>query len=238
MNILVTGGASGLGLTITKTLAKKIPGAFIYFTYFSSEETKALLEAEFSNVKGMKCNFREQADIAALQDFIKTGEIEILINNALTGLEKQYFHKLTAEDLTSAFKNDVLSVLLITGSFIQSARKRKSGKIITILTAALEQMPPIGWSIYTANKNYLLSMHRSWVAENRSFNITSNCVSPDFMATPLHKDVDERVIENIVDKHPLKKILTPEETAEVVLFLCGASVQLNGQNIILNAGQA
>ena len=57
------------------------------------------------------------------------------------------------------------------------------------------------------------------------------------MLTPLHTETDERLIENMIAQHPLKKLLTTDEVAQTVLYICNASQQLNGQNIILNAGQ-
>ena len=69
------------------------------------------------------------------------------------------------------------------------------------------------------------------------FNIVSNCISPDFMATSLNADEDDRIVESMIAKHPLKKLLTVDEVAEMVLFLCASSQQLNGQNITLNAAQ-
>ena len=78
-------------------------------------------------------------------------------------------------------------------------------------------------------------MHRSWALENAAFNITSNCISPGFMATALNKDTDERIVEDMIAKHPLKKLLTTGEVAAVVLFLMDASGQVNGNNIIINS---
>jgi len=237
MNFLITGGASGLGLAITKLLATRHPADKIYFTFFSSEENKIQLETEHLNAHGIQCDFLKQPDINGLVDFIQKNDIDILINNAVTGLTKNYAHKLEPAVILESFKSDVLSTIQITNSFISSARKKKSGKIITILSAALEGLPPTGWSVYTANKNYLLSMHKSWAAENKNFGITSNCVSPGFMATPLNNSEDERVVENMISQHPLKKLLTVEEVADTVLYLCGSSQQLNAQNIVINAAQ-
>jgi NAD(P)-dependent dehydrogenase (short-subunit alcohol dehydrogenase family) len=237
MNFLITGGASGLGYAITTAVAAQYPGSIVYFTFCSSVAGKEQLEKEFSNTKGIKCDFFKATDIDQLIEFIKTNPVEVLVNNAVTGIKKQYAHKLNAADVIDAFRADVLPVVQITGAFIHSARQRKSGKIITILSAAIAHIPPTGWSVYVANKNYLLSMHKSWAAENKQFNISSNCISPDFMLTPLNGDEDERIVETMIAKHPLKKLLTVEEVAKTVIFLCDASAQLNGQDIILNAAQ-
>lgn len=237
MNFLITGGASGLGNTITRVIATAFPNANVYFTYYASEQKAKELMSISDKVKGIQCDFTSNNDVAAICKLISDTDIDVLVNNALTGLQKNYFHKTPMSALTAGFTTDILPVLQITQAFLLQARKKKFGKIITILTAGLLNTPPIGWSVYLANKAYLQAMHRSWATENIAFNITSNCVSPDFMLTPLHSETDERVIENMIAQHPLKKLLTTDEVAQTVLYICNASQQLNGQNIILNAGQ-
>lgn len=79
-------------------------------------------------------------------------------------------------------------------------------------------MPPIGSSTYIANKAYLEKLTKVWAIENSKFNITSNSISPSFMQTKLTSEIDERIIEQIISNHPLKKLLTVDEVAETVLF--------------------
>ncbi len=238
MNFLITGGASGLGSFITRSTARKYPDAQIYFTYFSSNAEKESLEKEFENVHGIRCDFNKAEDVESVAALITDQQVDVLVNNALTGISMKHFHKTPEEEIIEAFRKDVLPVLHITKSFLAAARKKKSGKIITVLSAYLDKMPPSGLSVYVANKQYLLSMHRSWASENKIFGITSNCISPEFMLTPLNAEVDERVIEGMIAAHPLKKLLGPADVAEAVLFLYGASVHLNGQNIVINSAQS
>ena len=96
--------------------------------------------------------------------------------------------------------------------------------------------PPIGSSVYVANKAYLEKLTKVWAVENSKFNITSNSVSPSFMETNLTSKFDSRIIEQMIEAHPLRKILTIDEVAETVLFLTSASSQINGVDILLNAG--
>ena len=238
MKILITGGASGLGLAITQQILASYPDAFIYVTYHSSEKNAAALEDSSSQVKAVKCDFTKQAEIDQLTALIAEADLDVLINNALTRLQKNYFHKTGQDEFLHAFQSDILSTLQITSAFLTRARKLKRGKIITILSAAIINVPPIGWSVYCANKAYLLAMHKSWASENAAFNITSKCVSPDFMQTPLNQEVDERIVESMTASHPLKRLLTVEEVAQTVAFLCTASAHLNGQNIVMNAAQS
>jgi NAD(P)-dependent dehydrogenase (short-subunit alcohol dehydrogenase family) len=139
---------------------------------------------------------------------------------------------------SNGFNNNILPVIQITQAAISFFRKKKCGKIITVLSSAIIGKPLLGSSAYTAEKQYLLSLAKSWAIENAAFNITSNCVSPDFMLTAIHKDVDERIIEGIKSASPLKRLLSVEEVSEIVMFLLNATSQMNGVNIPINAGNS
>ena len=237
MKILITGGASGLGRAITEKLAM-LDGAEVFITYNSSAKDASELEGKYKNIKAVKCNFSNSSDVTELTYLIQKEGIDVLVNNAYsTKIDKNYFHKTGVDVFVNGFKQNILSVIQVTQAAINVFRKKKFGKIITVLSATLANKPPMGYSEYTANKAYLLSLSKSWAGENAAFNITSNCVSPAFMQTAITADTDERVVEEMQNNHPLKKLLTISEVADVVAFLCNSSQQINGVNIPVNAAQ-
>lgn len=236
MNILITGGASGLGEAITRALAKD-PANTVYFTFSKSEANAEQIATDFTNTVPIKCDFKDPASVGSLKARISGLDPDVLINNAYSGKPiKTYFHKIPEDDFSSEFYCNVMPTILLAQAAINHFRKKKSGKIITILTSFLLNVPPIGSSVYVANKAYMASLVKSWATENIKFNITSNSVSPSFMQTNFTADVDERIIEQIKEAHPLKKILTVAEVAEAVLFLVQAPLQINGIDMVINAG--
>jgi 3-oxoacyl-[acyl-carrier protein] reductase len=236
MNILITGGASGLGEAITRKLITN-ENDVIYFTFNGSLSKAKALENEFKNAIAIKCDFKDSSELNLLINKFDELKIDILINNAYSGTPiKTHFHKLSKEDLQSEYMNNTLPTILLTQAAIGYFRKNKKGKIITILTSFLLNTPPTGASAYVANKAFLASMVKSWATENAKFNISSNAVSPSFMQTNLSADTDERIIEQLIESHPLKKLLTIQEVAETVLFLTTASPHINGVDIVMNAG--
>lgn len=234
-NIIITGGASGLGKAITRKLAGN-PDHKVLFTFFKGEKPAGDLMKEFSNCIGILCNFQDLKSIDSFIPEMEKFRPDVLINNAIPSLEKKHFHKYKPESFQSGFLHNILPVLKLTQQAITHFRKQKSGKIITILSSALINKPPIGWSQYVAEKNYLLSMSKSWATENSGFNITSNCISPGFMQTDLTSDTDERVIEEMIKSHPLKQLLHPGDVADSVEFLVHSTKHINGTNLIINAG--
>ncbi|SEA99345.1 SDR family NAD(P)-dependent oxidoreductase [Pedobacter hartonius] len=236
MIVLVTGGATGLGEAISRKIAQQ-PSDIVYFTYNSSNANAEIIESDFKNAIGIKCNFKDKQDVAELCNRISGLNIDVLINNAYSGdFLKSHFHKTPVDDFASGFNDNILPTIAITQAAINLFRKKKSGKIITILTAALVNTPPVGSSVYVANKAYIEELTKVWATENARFNITSNTISPAFMLTGFTKDIDERLVEQIQSNHPLKKLLVPEEVIGSVLFLMNSTQQINGINILLNSG--
>ena len=236
MRALVTGGASGLGEAITRALAA-LPGASVRFTYHHSAEAAARLEAELPDAKGIRCDFTSESDQAALAEAIKALDLDVLVHNAITGLQAKHFHKRPGADFLTGFQDNVMPVIRLTQAALAGFRAKRSGRIITILTSYLINRPPIGMSEYVAAKAYLHSLAKSWAVENAALGITSNCVSPSFMETRLARETDSRVLETLAERHPLKRLLSPGETAGTIAFLAGpASAHINGVNIAINAG--
>jgi len=235
MNILITGGSSGLGAAITSLCCRVFADAHVFFSYHSSQRAAEEIEIEYANAKKVNCNFKNEESITSLCVFIQDHNIDILINNAFTGLQQQYFHKSPSESFSQSFNENVVPVLKITQAFIIAARKRKSGKIITVLSSFVDNTPPLGLSSYIAEKNYLLAMHKSWAVENAQFKITSNCISPGFMLTTLNAATDERILETMITHHPLKALLEPAIVAETIITLIKSNAYLNGQNIFINS---
>ena len=236
MNILVTGGSKGLGSAIVKQLSANVEN-HVYFTYYKSLDQANQITKNHKNTSAIYCDFNDADSVKELILLLEKFDIDVLINNATVSYEKNHFHKLNPDVFQDSFKVNILNTVTITQELIKLFRKKKRGKIITILSSATINKPPAGWSEYVASKNYLLSLSRSWATENIRHNISSNCVSPSFMLTDYNSNVDERVIEDIVKTHPLKKLLTVEEVALTIEFLTSCSPHINGVNIVMNAGQ-
>ena len=237
MNILITGGSSGLGKAIVCALSNS-PGNKVFFTYNRHGDEARAIAQEKHNAIAVKCDFANAYEICELEKAIPTFDLDVLINNAYVGTPQgTYFHKTNPESFLKSFENNIIPIIRITQSAILGFRTKKFGKIINILTASLVNVPPMGYSVYASNKAYIMQLSKSWSYEYGKYNISSNCISPDFMLTNLSASVDERIIEQMQASHPLKKLLTPAEVADTVVYLVNASQQVNGAHIVINAAQ-
>lgn len=236
MNILITGGASGLGESITRKLLTD-PNNRVYFTYNQSADSAKKIESEFANATAISCDFKSEKDVALLEERIAELDLDVLINNAYTGsFIKTYFHKIPPADFLTEFKQNVMPTVILTQAAIHSFRKKKNGKIITILTSALTGTAPIGTAVYIANKAYLSKLSKIWALENAKYQITSVTVSPSFMLTDFTRDLDDRIVEQIRDSSPHNKLLTTGEVAETVSYLTHTSDPVNGIDMAFNTG--
>jgi 3-oxoacyl-[acyl-carrier protein] reductase len=233
VNVLLTGGASGLGASITQLLATR-RDTFIYITYSRSEDAARKFEHIYPNVKATHCDFANVNSVQVLVSLISSWNIDILINNAAGPLKLEHFHKADLNDFRQSFLRDVLPTLQITQEALRGFRKKKFGKVITILSSSLASGPPIGWSSYVAGKAYLMAMNKSWAIENAKFNIACNCISPTLMRTGLTSTLDERLVEQVMKNSPGGRLATTQSVAESVLALVTAAQDINGENQILN----
>jgi NAD(P)-dependent dehydrogenase (short-subunit alcohol dehydrogenase family) len=197
----------------------------------------AAMEKQYSNVKAIQADFTDDDSINKLCEQIPEMNIDVLVNDAYVGKpQTTHFHKINNNEFLQSFKDNILPTIRITQKCIEVFRQKKFGKIINVITSYLLNLPPIGFSTYVCNKAYLEELSKVWNKEYTRYNITSNCIAPEFMRTNF-SEVDERIVEQMESSHPLKKLLEPKEVAEVICSLVKASQQVNGVTIPINAAQ-
>ena len=207
------------------------------FTYCRHEDEAQALAGRFANVRAVQVDFSIEASVKSFAEMIATEPVDVLINNAYAGSPQGvHFHKTAPEDYAKAFETNVMPVIRITQACVAGMRKRKFGKIINIITSYVMDVPPTGFSVYTATKAYIRQMSKSWSKELGRFNITSNCILPDYMQTSFGQ-VEDFQLDQMKNAHPLKELLKPEEVAQVAHHLIQSSQQLNGVEIPVNAAQ-
>ena len=236
MNIIITGGSSGLGKALVEACAA-LAEHQVLFTYCRHEDEARVLAGKYANVSAVQVDFTDEASVGQFVQRLADEQVDVLINNAYAGsAQGVHFHKTAPDDFSKAFHDNVMPVIRITQACAQGMRKRKFGKIINIITSYVMDVPPTGFSVYTATKAYIRQLSKSWSKELGRFNITSNCILPDYMQTDFGK-VEDFQLEQMKEVHPLKTLLQPEEVAGIIVRLMEASQQLNGVEIPINAAQ-
>lgn len=236
MNILVTGGTGGVGHATVERLAQDAEN-HVWFTYRSSEDKAREMTDRHANTTAFRCDQTKAEDVERLCKAIAGWNLDALVNNAWTGTpEGVRFSKTDTASLAQSFAWNVMPIMAVTQAATTSFRKKKDGRIVTVLTTALVGVPPLGYGRYGAEKAYVAQMARTWAREYVKMGIVSNCVSPDFMQTAFTADTDSRIVEQMTEGHPLRQLLKPEQVAEVIAGLLHAPKHVNGVNIPINAG--
>ena len=234
MKVLVTGGASGLGLSITKKFLEA--GNQVTFTYSSSKESAYKLTQESGNAVSSYCNFEDSKSVSGFISSVESQSFDLLVNNAWKSSRPTRFAEIDHDLFLENFTTNLIGTIRITKKMLEIFKAKKSGKIITILSAYLEGTPPLGFSEYVASKGYLASLVKSWANENAKFNIASNAVSPSLFLSGMTKDVDQRVLDSIASSSPGGRLVTVEEIANFVISLVDLPNNISGENFLINGG--
>ena len=231
--VILTGGSAGIGKEINLFLLKK--GFEVLFTYRNSEKTAKEITDEFPKAKSYQIDFEKSDQMESFLSEIGVFKPNILINNYYSGtFIDTYFHKTDSVRFVSDFQANVVPTLEITQECIKVFRKEKFGRIINILSSSMNS-PAMGTSVYNANKAYLLQMNKSWALENVKFGITCNSISPSFIPTNFHKNMDERLQENILSGYPLKENLESKDIANLINLCLESGAHFNGNHLFLDA---
>lgn len=239
---LVTGGATGIGLAVTKSLASA--GARVTIASRNVERVTAAA-AELNGVTGRSLDVTDPESIDAVFD--AAGPVDILVNNAGIALAAP-FDKTTPEQWSNVMAVNLTGVYLCTQAALKSMRERDSGRIINIAsTAGLKGYAYI--SAYAASKHGVVGMTRSLALELAATGITANCICPGFVDTDIVAEAvanitsktgrsEKEALAELVKHNPQKRLITPAEVADAVLWLCqNTSCSITGQAIVVAGGE-
>ena len=176
---LVTGGSSGIGYSIAKTLIDA--GARVAIT--GRDEKKLYKAAESLNAVAIRADVANEADVQRTMKEVQQafGHLDILVNNAGFGV----FKKLVDMDRTSfdaVFATNVTGAMLMGREAAKHFIQRNSGNIVNICSTASLRGAANGTAYY-ASKFALRGMTECWRAELRQFNIRVFLVNPSEVLT-------------------------------------------------------
>ncbi|NDA47834.1 MAG: 3-hydroxybutyrate dehydrogenase [Alphaproteobacteria bacterium] len=249
---VITGSTSGIGLAIARALAKE--GANVMINGFGPaqeiEATRAAIEQEFG-VRALYhgADMSKPAEITQMIESAQSqlGAVDILVNNA--GIQ----HVSPVEDFPPEKWDQIIAINLSSAFHtIRAAtpgmKARKWGRIINTASAHSLVASPFK-SAYVTAKHGLAGLNKTIALELASFGITSNCISPGYVWTPLvEKQIpdtmkarnmakDEVINTVLLAAQPTKQFVTVDQVAALAVFLCSdAASQITGANISMDGG--
>lgn len=231
---LITGAARGIGKAIAMKFASE--GADVAFTDLvineAGEQTVKDIEAFGHKVKAYAsnaANFEETHNVVnqILADF---GRIDILVNNA--GITKDgLMLRMTEAQWDAVLNVNLKSAFNFIHAITPIMARQRGGSIIN-MSSVVGVSGNAGQCNYSASKAGLIGLAKSIAKEMGPRGIRANCIAPGFIVSDMTNALSEEVCDAWVKQIPLRRGGTPEDVANVAVFLASdLSGYVSGQVI-------
>jgi NAD(P)-dependent dehydrogenase (short-subunit alcohol dehydrogenase family) len=236
---VVTGAGGGIGRAVALGMAEA--GASVVLLDQNAETchaTAATLRLTGVKTLALACDIADPDSVAAAERAAQAlGPCDILINNAGM-LQAGALATVALEDWNRLLAVNLTGYLLCAQAFGKSMIERGRGAIVH--TASIAGSNAQGFSgAYSVSKAGVLMLSRQLAVEWGPHGVRSNVMSPGLVRTPMSEKFyqDPQVLQRRSTAIPLGRIGTPEDMAQVVLFLASDRAGfVNGQEIIVDGG--
>jgi 3-oxoacyl-[acyl-carrier protein] reductase len=237
--VLITGASRGIGRSIASECVKQ--GATVAFTYLSSAEKAKALEDELTANGGLAKGFKSDAsDFDQAQQLVEEvvnefGTVDVLVNNA--GITRDtLLMRMTEAQWDDVINTNLKSAFNLTKAVIRPMLKARAGSIVN-MSSVVGVSGNAGQANYAASKAGLIGFTKSVAQELGSRNIRCNAIAPGFIETEMTDSLDEKVVQEWRDSIPLKRGGTPEDVANLTVFLASdMSAYISGQTVNVCGG--
>lgn len=235
---LVTGAASGIGLACARSLAAA--GATVHVVDIDSESA-----SQVADEIGGHPHFADLTDTAGSEAL--PSDVDILVNNA--GSQ----HVAALPDFPPE-RFVAIQTLMVTAPFLlmrrclPAMREKGWGRIVNISSVHGMRASPYK-AAYVAAKHGLEGLSKVAAVEGAAYGVTSNCVAPGYVRTPLVEgqldaqatehgiDRDSVISDVLLQRAAIKRLIEPEDVASLVVWLCGPeSAHITGVSIPVDGG--
>ncbi len=235
LNIVITGGTSGIGFTVAKRFIEE--GATVLITGRSEQKlTEAKTKIDSPNLLTYlwDLNDYDQYNNHLKNILQKTGKIDVFINNAgiLSNLNKKENQLI---DWNTIFNTNLKSMYFNTLWICENLLTRNQiVKVINIssMSEAIHEVDP-----YNISKSGISSMVKGFAKEYAAKGLIINAIAPGVVATKMTNL--ESQTNAYRENNPSKRNAVPEEIAEFILFISSSSCYyLQGQTIFIDGGES
>lgn len=238
---VITGGAMGNGLGITKVFLKE--GAKVAILDYSETIDSTVTSLNSNNILAYKVDIRNKEKIEkAIKDiFQKWGHIDILVNNA--GVCKlKPFSEMDDELRDYHFDINIKGTWNVTKAVLPYMQK---GSIINLSSVTGPLVADSGEVAYATTKAALIGFTKGLAAELTPKNIRVNAIMPGYIMTPMvegmakesNQENPQSVVDGIAKAIPMKRLGTIEELGNLAAFLASdESSYITATGIIIDGG--
>jgi 3-oxoacyl-[acyl-carrier protein] reductase len=235
---IITGGAQGIGLATASTfLAEGARVALVDRSAQAVAQAAAQLQADGAVVRGIAVDVtrRDQVDAMVAQLLAEFGRIDVLVNNAgitqdarLVNMTEEQFDRVIEVNLKGVFQ---------TSQAVVPAMLAQGSGVILNASSVVGIYGNFGQTNYAASKFGVIGFVKTWARELGPKGIRCNAVCPGFIATGLLESIPPKVLEQMLERVPLRRLGTPQEVARVYAFLASDDASyINGAVIEVSGG--
>ena len=236
---LITGASRGIGKAIAVKLAENGASVAINYNYNkeAAKKTKILINSLGVRSEIFKSDISDPKSVSSLVNKVEKnmGPIDLLVTNAGVA-EMEDPEKLDFKIWNKMISVNLNGTYLPVTEVIKGMKKRKFGRIVCISSIAGIGMRP-QMIAYGTSKAAVIAFTRNISSTLAPF-VRINAVAPGLIDTDMIQVMDESKRKEMINATPLKRIGSPEEIAETVLFLLSErSSFTNGQTLIADGGR-
>ncbi len=220
---IVTGGGSGLGESIAKSLSER--GAKVVVSDIKLEAAQRVAQ-EITKAGGTASAFKQDTANAADNERVVThaintyGGLHYAVNNAGIGGAQAPAGEVDLADWERVIAINLNGVLYGMRYQIPAMLKAGGRNCAIVNMASIHGMvAAIGNGAYTAAKHGVVGLTKNAAAEYGPQGLRINCVGPAYIETPLLANLPAEHKKALVSRHPLGRLGQPEEVAPLVCFL-------------------
>jgi NAD(P)-dependent dehydrogenase (short-subunit alcohol dehydrogenase family) len=226
---VVTGAGSGIGRSIAQVFAARGAKVHIFeMDEAGGAETVDLIAAADGTAEAHVCDVTSQASVKMAYEAVSAGgdRVDILVNNAGIG-HVGTVETTTEEDLDRLYAVNVKGIYNCLHLGVPIMREQGAGVILNLASIA-SLVGVEDRFAYSMTKGAVLTMTLSTAVDYVKMNIRCNCVCPARIHTPFvdeylkknYPGEEEAMFKKLAEYQPIGRMGTPEEVAQLVLYLC------------------